>query len=375
MSRDPTTQANYTQVVSEHLHFDWTIDFERKIIHGSASYVFIAKEDGVKEIILDTSALSIDKVEVEGQVVKYEVGPKHEVMGSALRIPLSVSPKANSQVKATVYYNTTEGCTALQWLDKEQTQGKSFPYLFSQCQPIYARTLVPIQDTPSIKATYSAKVSSVLPALLSAVRVSPPSDGPAHGGKEIGKDVVVYEYDQPVPIPSYLIAIAAGNVVYRPFAPVEGKTWKSGVWAEPELIEASYWEFSQDTVPCERGGNCPFLSIQSVRPPTPSPFFPVWRNGKLLFVLPYSHIARWRSLVGRCRRTRAHSLVVWQWCNTRTRDAFLAQRRMDYLHGTAPTRQTPHACRTRLFLSHWLQGSSRRLEALREPTALSTARH
>lgn len=40
-------------------------------------------------------------------------------MGSALHIPLSVSPKANSQVKATVYYNTTEGCTALQWLDKE----------------------------------------------------------------------------------------------------------------------------------------------------------------------------------------------------------------------------------------------------------------
>lgn len=85
---------------------------------------------------LDTSALSIDKVEVEGQIVKvrtvvisfcssplnnfqFEVGPKHEVMGSALRIPLSVSPKANSQVKATVYYNTTEGCTALQWLDKE----------------------------------------------------------------------------------------------------------------------------------------------------------------------------------------------------------------------------------------------------------------
>lgn len=36
----------------------------------------------------------------------------------------------------------------------------------------------------------------MLPVLLSAVRVSPPSDGPAHGGKVIGTDVVVYEYDQ-----------------------------------------------------------------------------------------------------------------------------------------------------------------------------------
>lgn len=26
-----------------------------------------------------------------------------------------------------------------------QTQGKTFPYLFSQCQPIYARSLVPLQ--------------------------------------------------------------------------------------------------------------------------------------------------------------------------------------------------------------------------------------
>ena len=52
---------------------------------------------------------------------------------------------------------------------------------------------------------------------------------------------------QPVPIPSYLIAIAAGNVVYKPFPPVEGKTWKSGIWAEPELIDSAYWEFSEDT--------------------------------------------------------------------------------------------------------------------------------
>jgi hypothetical protein len=26
-----------------------------------------------------------------------------------------------------------------------QTQGKTFPYLFSQCQPIYARALAPLQ--------------------------------------------------------------------------------------------------------------------------------------------------------------------------------------------------------------------------------------
>ena len=51
---------------------------------------------------------------------------------------------------------------------------------------------------------------------------------------------------QPVPIPTYLVAIAAGNFRYRGLAKVEGKEWSSGVWAEPETIEAAYWEFSAD---------------------------------------------------------------------------------------------------------------------------------
>lgn len=48
-------------------------------------------------------------------------------------------------------------------------------------------------------------------------------------------------------IPSYLIAIAAGNVRYKGFERVEGREWSSGIWAEPELIEAAHWEFREDT--------------------------------------------------------------------------------------------------------------------------------
>ncbi|KAG7090619.1 hypothetical protein E1B28_009721 [Marasmius oreades] len=107
--------------------------------------------------------------------------------------------------------------------------------------------MAPVQDTPSVKITYSANVTSVLPALMSAVRTSPSTEGPPHDGKVIGKDPVTYRYNQPVPIPSYLIAIASGNVVYRAFPRLEDKKWTSGVWAEPELIDAAYWEFSEDT--------------------------------------------------------------------------------------------------------------------------------
>ncbi|KAJ4475116.1 peptidase family M1-domain-containing protein [Lentinula lateritia] len=247
MADDPTSQANYTEIATEHVSFKWTIDFANQKIAGSATHDLRVLKDDIGEVIFDTADLVLDSVEVEGKSSSYEVKPKHPIMGSALHIPLPSGLKSGSLIKATIKYETTKECTALQWLAKEQTQGKSFPYLFSQCQPIYARAMAPVQDSPSVKIKYSAEVTSILPALMSAIRQSPPSDGPAHDGKVIGKDAVTYIYHQPIPIPSYLIAIAAGNVVYRPFPRLPGKEWTCGIWSEPELIEAAYWEFSEDT--------------------------------------------------------------------------------------------------------------------------------
>ena len=36
----------------------------------------------------------------------------------------------------------------------------------------------------------------MLPALMSALRVSPPVDGPVHDGKVVGRDRVTYVYNQ-----------------------------------------------------------------------------------------------------------------------------------------------------------------------------------
>ena len=62
---------------------------------------------------------------------------------------------------------------------------------FGQCQAIHARSLLPCQDTPGAKFTYTAelRVPAELTALMSAL--SKPSVTPG-----------VFEFEQPVPIPS-----------------------------------------------------------------------------------------------------------------------------------------------------------------------------
>jgi hypothetical protein len=94
---------------------------------------------------------------------------------------------------------------------------------------IHARALSPCQDSPSIKLTYSAVVTSPLQVVMSALHT---------GVKEVGNGLKAYSFEQRTTIPSYLIAIAAGNIVGREIGP------RSTVWCEPEVIDSAAWEFT-----------------------------------------------------------------------------------------------------------------------------------
>ncbi|KAI8344449.1 peptidase family M1-domain-containing protein [Chlamydoabsidia padenii] len=229
IAKDPSSLANLKQVKNTHLHLDWTVSFDKKNITGHVILDLHTLEDNVDKVILDSSYLDIHRITLNDQELQYTVSDRHPSLGSALTIQLAEPiTTAGTKFQLKIEYTTTEQCTAIQFLEPEQTVGKKYPYLFSQCQAIHARAFCPCQDSPAIKLTYSASVSSPLPVIMSALKTG---DSPGVDG------LTTYKFEQRTSIPSYLIAIAAGNLVSRDIGP------RSSVWCEPEVVEKAAWEF------------------------------------------------------------------------------------------------------------------------------------
>ena len=214
---DNSTLSSYKSVDLEHTTLDLSINWDDKILAGSVTHVLKSE---LKSVVLDTSFLKIDKVEWQNKVVKHDVADRDSFRGSALTVR-DIEVGVVGELK--IYFSTTKDCTGLQWLSPEQTIGKKAPFLFSQCEPTHARSIFPCFDTPSIKVPYKFDIDSKYPVLVSGTRT------------------VGSKFEQKVPIPSYLFAIASGNLKSKVIG------LPSHVWAEPEIVDSCQWEFEADT--------------------------------------------------------------------------------------------------------------------------------
>ncbi|KAK2577166.1 hypothetical protein KPH14_003323 [Odynerus spinipes] len=232
---DPNSFARPDLAVITHIHLELNVDFNRKVLLGKV-ILDIEKKGATNEVILDNRGLSILSVinTDSGSPLNYKIEDGTEY-GSKFTIELPERIDStngnNTRYKFEIHYETTSDATALQWLTPEQTAGGKHPYLFSQCQAIHARSMLPCQDTPSVKFTYSAKISAPqeMTVLMSALL-----DKVSHT-----ETTKIYEFHQPIPVPSYLIAIAAGVLVSKKIGP------RSTVWAEQEYLDRSAYEFAE----------------------------------------------------------------------------------------------------------------------------------
>lgn len=234
MSADVCSFASINSCLTKHLNLSLSVDFAKRVLKGRASLTVEALEDRCSSLTLDTRDLKIVSVSANGQTASFTLGSKHSFKGAPLEITLPFDLSRGQHVIVDVTYETSPSATALQWLTPEQTAGKKFPYLFSQCQAHHCRSMVPCQDSPSVKHTYYAQVSvpKDLVALMSAIR-----DG--HEMDPQDSDRIIYRFRQTVPMPSYLIAIVVGALESREIGP------RSKVWSEKEFVDKAAFEFSE----------------------------------------------------------------------------------------------------------------------------------
>jgi len=136
-----------------------------------------------------------------------------------------------------------------------------------------------------------------------------------------------YHFDMPQPIPSYLLAIAVGNIYFAPLGE------QTGVYAEPELLDASVFEFADTQEMLDQAeilfgpyewGRYDLL----VLPPS----FPYggMENPRLSFITP-SLLAGDRSLVSVIAHELAHSWSGNLVTNATWRDGWLNEGMTSYL--------------------------------------------
>jgi leukotriene-A4 hydrolase len=279
--------SNYNDVKSTHLHLDLKVDFESKKLIGSVIHDIENMKDAAK-IIFDVKNLYVSKVEVDDEEVVFEVKTGDDLLGNALVVPIQKYSK-----RVTIFYETKLDAEALMWLNPTQTANKKMPFLFTQGQAILTRTWIPCQDSPSNRITYSAEIScdSSLMAVMSA-KNSKENNGRGY-----------YQFEMNQPIPTYLIALAVGDLQYKAISD------RAGVYAESSLIEKAAWEFADlekmITTAESIYGDYDWEQYDILVLPPAFPFGGM-ENPRLTFVTP-TIIAGDRSLVSLIAHELAHS--------------------------------------------------------------------
>jgi len=220
-ANDSHSYSNPNEVAMKHLSLDLSVDFDSRTLEGNATYKLERNEGN--EFILDLDGIEIKSVaDGKGAELDYKIVAGTE-MGEALHITLDQNTD-----KVTVFYKTSPDASALLWLDPEQTLSKTDPFLFTQGQAILTRSWVPIQDTPSLRITYDARVS-VPQGLLAVMSATNPQDL---------NEESVYTFKMEQPIPPYLMALAVGKLEFASLGE------RSGVYAEPAILNEAAYEFA-----------------------------------------------------------------------------------------------------------------------------------
>ena len=219
---DVHSYAEPSRVRSTHLDLDLTLDFTAHVARGSVTH-HLQRTDPTAAFALDTDGLTIESVQDQGgvQLAFQHAAQADPILGKRLLVTLQPDT-----TKVRSGYTTSPEAQALQWLAPEQTNGGKAPFLFTQGQAILTRTWIPLQDSPAVRVSWTATVrapAGLVPVMSAETRT-------------VAGDATTFVMTKPVP--SYLIALACGDLTSRPISA------RCAVWAEPAVVEAAASEFA-----------------------------------------------------------------------------------------------------------------------------------
>jgi len=323
--RDPHSFTDPDQGRIHHMNLALAVDFATSRITGEARCDLAGPAGGPLD--LDTRDLEILSVAgPDGADLDFDLEHSDPILGTRLRVQLPADTG-----NFTVRFRTSPGASALQWLEPALTDGGEHPYLFSQCQAIHARSVIPCQDSPLARFTFHCEMT--VPEALTAVMAAAP--GEVRPGPESGTRTFAFE--MPQSIPPYLFAFAVGNIVSRDLGP------RSRVYTEPETLEKAAWEFAEvDTMLTNAEGVFgPYLWDRFDFLVMPASFpYGGMENPRLTFLTP-TLLAGDRSLVNVLAHELAHSWTGNLVTNASVNDFWLnegftvwAERRiLENMHG------------------------------------------
>ena len=242
---DPHSYSNFPDASVTHLSLHLSVDFHRRILHGYTDHtVQIHKEtDNVR---MDFRGCSVEQVfsvkEGKETKISFTVPQEHPTLGHCLQVAIPKEYQAaGSKLVVRVYSSTTDASGGIQWFEPCQTLGKKYPFMYSQFEAILARTMIPCQDTPSVKAPYDIRVTVAAPlvAACSGALIERTEKSLLVFPNENPTKFFTYHFQQKVPIPAYLIALAVGALERGQIGP------RSYVWCEKEILQAAIDEYAE----------------------------------------------------------------------------------------------------------------------------------
>lgn len=310
--KDYHSFSNPEEVKVTHLVLDLSVDFEQKILSGWVKLDYKKVMSSATNLVLDTRDLSIKNVRANGKDLPYVLSSQDSFLGAALTIEL---PKEGNSL--TIEYHTSPQASGVQWLTAAQTAGKKQPFLFTQSQAIHARSFIPLQDSPQVRVTYQATIHTpeeLLAVMSAANDPHTPRDG-------------VYEFSMPQPIPSYLIALAVGDLHFKAMGE------RTGVYAEASVLDAAAAEFADTEamlIATEKTFGAYSWDRYDLLILPPSFPFGGMENPRLSFITP-TVIAGDKSLVSLIAHELAHSWSGNTVTNATWRDLWLNEGFTTYL--------------------------------------------